>query len=55
MTTRIDILSEKKEEKEIKHYDFFEVMKEVKGAMAYWKAMGFTAVTKHFREEIKKL
>jgi len=55
MTTRIDILGGGKEEKEMKHYDFFEVMKEVKEAMAYWKAMGFTAVTKDFKETVKKL
>ena len=55
MTTRIDILGGKSEEKEMKHYDFSEVMKEVKKAMAYWKAMGFTAVTKDFKEKVKKL
>jgi len=52
MTIKIDILNE---EKEMEHYDFSEVMEEVKKAIVYWKAMGYTAVIKEFKEEVQKL
>jgi len=55
MTTRIDILSQGKEEETVKIYMFSDVIKEVKEAIASWKAMGQTAVVKDFKEKVKKL